>query len=199
MKKVIFNRKNRTILSTIIMALLLNIQGNAKVNVLKLSEDKKLILDLTDMYGGHATAMIKDQSGSIIFTDQFKQADQNAKKYDLSKLKEGSYQLILEDAMTVETVPFTLSNTKIEYLGEAHTVYKPKVDKKDGKFVVINHLALNKAVNLVVSKNGEEFYSENYEDEPSLGLRIDFSKAESGNYVIKLSTQGETFYNTISI
>ena len=199
MKKVFINLKSNTILTVVILLSSLCVQSFASVHALITPENKKLVVDISDLYGDHASCMIKDQEGTIVFAEKLAESDQVIKKYDLSQLKQGLYELILEDAMSVEIVKFELTDTKINYVDKARTVYKPTIIKKADDLVYLNQLALNKKVKIAVTKNGEDFFTKTYEGESSISKKIDFSTAEKGDYVIKVSILGETFYNTVSI
>ncbi len=199
MKKVFINLKSKTILTVVILLSSLSVQSFASVHALITPEDKKLVVDISDLYGDHATCMIKDQEGAIVFAEKIAESDQVIKKYDLNQLKEGAYELIIEDAMSVEIIKFELTKTEINYSNKARTVYKPTIIKKADNMIYLNQLALNKEVKIAVTKNGEDFFTETYVGQPSVSKKIDFSTAEKGDYVIKVSILGETFYNTVSI
>ncbi len=200
MKKVFFNLKSKTILSVVIILSSFSVQGFASSPAtITTTEDRKIVVDISDLSGDHATCKIKDQEGAIVYFEKIAQSNLAIKKYDLSQLTPGSYELILEDAMSIEVIKFELTDAEVKYFDKAKTVYKPTIVEKENKIVYFNQLALNKAVNITITKNGEYYYNQVYNDLPTISKKIDFSAAEKGDYLIEVSILGETFYNNISI
>ena len=199
MKKVLLKLKFKTILTVVLFLSSLCVQSFASVHALITPGDKKLVIDISNLYGDHATCRIVDNSGFVVFSEKITESNMIIKKYDLSKLDLGYYVLTLEDDMSIETIKFELTEGEINYSDRTRTVYKPTIIEKSENLYYLNQLALNKEVKLEVSKNGEYYFSETYINQPTISKKIDLTRAEKGEYLIKVSILGETFYNTVSI
>lgn len=200
MKKVLFNVKNNTILTAILCCFAISsFSSSLYANVDVQSKGKKVILDLTHMYGDKATCKLIDQQGKVLYINKINALDQEVKSYDLSSLTKGDYTMIIEDEMSIDKIFLQLSDSKITHVEKSKPIYKPTFIAEANDKVHFNLLSRNKEATLSVTRNGEELYSETYEGEPSINEIIDFSQADKGDYTIKVSILGEVFYKNVSI
>ena len=200
MKKVFINMKNNAILTAIFCCFAMCSVGTSlSANVNVQSYGKKVIVDLTHMYGDQASCQLIDEQGRVVYNNKIMALDQEVKSYDLSGLRKGDYTMIIEDEMSIDKIFLELSDSEIILLEKSKPIYKPTIIKQADKKVHFNLLSRTKDATLSVFKNGEEFFAKIYEGEPSINQIIDFSQADRGDYVIKVSILGEVFYENISI
>lgn len=194
------NVKNNAILTAILCCFAMCSVGTSLyANVDVQSSGKKVIVDLTHLYGDEATCQLIDEQGRVVYNNKIRAVDQVVKSYDLSGLEKGDYTMIIEDEMSIDKIFLELSDAEIVLLKKSKPIYKPIIIKQAGRKVHFNLLSRTKDVTLSVSKNDEEFYAKTYKGEPSIGQIIDFSQADRGEYVIRVSILGEVFYENISI
>ena len=170
------------------------------VNLTTSAASKKLVVNMSKMYGEHVTCTILDQVGNVIHREIIDVTDEFSKKYDMSKLAPGQYSLIVDDLMSVETLNFKLTSKEIIYnTGKSEIVYKPRVVVKDDNMVYLNLLALGKDVRITVLDDQNSLYTESFSGQSSISRRYNFNDSPSGNYVIKVQVDKEVFYTNISI
>ena len=201
MNKVLFNLKNNAILSALFCcyAMCCSFSTSLYANVEVTSYGKKVIVDLTHMYGDQANCRLVDDQGRVVYSSEISSLDKKVKNYDLSSLQKGDYTMIIEDEMSIEKIFLELSNAEIVSIEKSKPIYKPTIVRESGDRIHLNLLSRNKEVELSVTKKGEEFFSKTYVDEPSINEIIDFSRADKGDYVIQVSILGEVFYRNVSI
>lgn len=199
MKKVIFNLKSTSLLLLFLSALCLNNANAFSIKLIKSADEKKIVLDVSSLYGETATCKIVDHFGIVIFSDNIKKSSQINKKYDLNKLVSGTYKLILEDAMSVETINFELNETSIEYSEKTTTYYKPTVTIKKNNLVYVNMLSLSKHVTMSIYKDNDVLHKEEIENLDTISKVVDFSAAAKGTYTIEVAIGDQIFYNYIKI
>ena len=170
------------------------------VNLTTSAASKKLVVNMSKMYGEHVTCTILDQVGNVIHREIIDVTDEFSKKYDMSKLAPGQYSLVVDDLMSVETLNFKLTSKEIIYnSGKSEVVYKPRVVVKGDNMVYLNLLSLNKDVRITVLDDDNTLYTESFSGQSSVSRRYNFNNTPSGNYVIKVQVDKEVFYTNISI
>lgn len=200
MKKVLLN------LSIVIVSMLVSTASFSKsinplnLNVLTTSESKKLVVNLSHMYGSSVTCSIIDQSGVIIHKEKIETRTQTVKKYDLSKLKPGNYTVVIDDLMSIERLKVKLTADGITFTqNKSEIVYKPNVQVKDNGMVYFNLLALGKPVKVTVYNKDEPVYSEEFTDLNTVSRKFAFRNSSDGEYIIKVKVGDEVFFNQVNI
>ncbi len=167
----------------------------------KLSESKKLVLNLENMSAHTVKCDIMDQEGKIIYTDKINTKTQKARRYDLTSLTPGIYTISIDDLMKVEELTIVVtSNDVIVNRNNSEITYKPVVWLNENKSADFNLLSLGKSVNVTIyNENNEEVYAETFSKQTSIGKVYDFKKSEKGTYTMAVSVNGKTFYKYLTI
>ncbi len=186
------------------LALIMPTLGSASsyfsVHVLNTPEDKKLVVNLSKMYGKQVTCSILDEGKNVVYREKVATGSQIAKRYDLNALPLGSYTLVIDDALSVEKLGFTLTDETIIYhSAKSQVVYKPIIKVGDNKKVSFNLLALGKDVEIAVMDDNKTLYQKTYSDMPSINKQISFEDVLTGEYTVVVKVAGETFYKTVNI
>lgn len=199
MNKLLFNVKNLVFLSVLLMSLYATDSAAFAAGVEISSQGKSITVALNQYHGKYTVCKIIDSEGKVVYHEKIEGSSQNMKKYDLNSLPAGAYMFVIEDEMSLEKISLQLSETEIIGMDKARPIYKPTYSKESEDKIYLNMLARNKEVTVTVSKEGQELFFRSYEGEPSIQEVIDFSQAEQGDYVIKLTMLGEVFYENITI
>lgn len=200
MKKVLLNVSIVLVSMLISTSAFSNVSHPFNVNVLTTTESKKLVVNLSHMYGSMVTCSIIDQSGNIIHREKVESRTQTIKKYDLSNLEPGNYTVVIDDLMTIERLKVKLTADEIIYSqNRSEIIYKPSIKVVDDAVVYLNLLALGKPVKISVMKDNTIIHSENTADEGSVSRKYTFAESPAGEYIIKVKVGDEVFFNTVNI
>lgn len=200
MKKVLLNVSIVLVSMLISTSAFSNLSNPYNVNVLTTTESKKLVVNLSHMYGSSVTCSIIDQSGNIIHREKVESSTQTIKRYDLSNLKPGNYTVVIDDLMTIEKLKVKLTADEIIYSqNRSEIIYKPTIIVKDNAMVYLNLLALGRPVKISVIKGDSLIYSEETKDEGSVLRKYTFAESPAGEYIIKVKVGDEVFFNTVNI
>lgn len=141
------------------------------------------------------------EDGTLVFDDVIMKFSNLGKIYDLSQLPDGKYEIKMTTMYQHSVMDFYLQKNQIK-VGESQTkffavpVIIPGNDYFDIKF------NSPKLANLKIELLTWEGYSV-FRDEPTgivaLSKRYKLSKLEQGKYMIKVSTDDYSYYNTIEL
>ncbi len=166
----------------------------------KITAETKIInVNLGDVKNDEITIRIEDSKGTELLTEKVKGAQRFAKKYNVSKLEDGSYNMIIAKKTVRTTQPFVISNNKvtisdIEKKEKFIPVLNMKGDKLDVNVLLGNYS--NITVTLYDNEGRKVFNEKNYVV-VDLHKRYDLSQLAAGVYVAEVKAGDETFYYTI--
>jgi hypothetical protein len=162
------------------------------------AETKVINVNLGDVKNDEITIRIEDSKGTELLTEKVKGAQKFAKKYNVSKLEDGSYNMIIAKKTVRTTQPFVISNNKvtisdIEKKEKFIPVLNMKGDKLDVNVLLGNY---SNTVTLYDNEGRKVFNEKNYVV-VDLHKRYDLSQLVAGVYVAEVKAGDETFYYTI--
>tara|TARA_R110001583_G_scaffold86860_1_gene226703 strand:+ start:38617 stop:39204 length:588 start_codon:yes stop_codon:yes gene_type:complete len=160
--------------------------------------DSKLI-DLS-LYNtdGDLTVRVKDSNGYVLYTERFEGQDYS-KKYDLNTLPNGDYFFEIEGQTKIKLVPFKVKSKGVILNNASKTsMFKPIV-RQDNSKVYISQLALNSEPLKVVfyDKSYNVLYKEVLNGSVNLEKVLNISKLKKGDYILKMSSNTQSFTKNI--
>ncbi len=187
---------------TIVAALLLFVaaNGNAADGLdLKINDQQNLVVELQGVES-KAVLSLRDESGVVIFKDQFLNQDNYSKTLSFEDLPNGTYTLTLDKE-------FTVSNSRIHKSGKSlivdngkyEFVFKPMF-KTYGKKVLVymaNPAEKNTEIE-IFDLSGEQVGNLKTKD-LVLKKTFDFTEVPSGEYTLKVTSGDHVFYKTLQV
>ena len=142
---------------------------------------------------------IYDENGVIVHSDYIKNAEDYARRFDLTPLKEGMYFLKIQNGTKEMIYSLRLNTDNVAILGIEEN-NKPAFRRKDGR-VYMNYLnAEIDAVEVrVTDANGNLLFEETFEDIFVVEKAFNFKEAFKGDYTIAVTTSENAYYETVSI
>jgi hypothetical protein len=200
MKKVFFKFCTVIALTAVASGTFANDDSLYSVHVSRSAENKKVVLNLTDMMAYQVQCQIIDHLGRIIHTDKIRTDDVAQMKYDLNELAIGEYTFIINDLMKVERFKIKVTQEGVDFENPvAEIMYKPVVWLNADKKADFNLLALNNDVKVELISDEGILLSESFENRNVINKRYDLSHLDAGEYTMKVFIKDEVFYRYLSI
>jgi hypothetical protein len=173
-----------------------NVDG---VEVKIASNAKNVIVNLGDVQNEEIKITLVDDDQNILLTETVKDVKSFTKRYNVSRLDDGSYKMIITKK-TVRTVqPFSIEKgiVKMSNLDKKEK-FLPTLTFNNGKLDV--NVLLGNYSNIVVKlfdNEGREVMTDNHYAEFKLNKRYDLVKLPTGVYVAQVMAGDETFSYTV--
>lgn len=175
----------------------LNYLGETTVKVT--AESKVIKVNLGDVKNDEVNIRIEDTEGNVLISEKVKNATSLTKKYNVSKLEEGSYNLIVAKQTSRLTQPFQVGTDKITIAEiERKEKFIPVVSQKDNQLKV--NVLLGNYSNITVSifdNTGHKVFEEKNYVVMNLHKGYNLSELPAGVYIAEVMAGDETFYYTI--
>lgn len=138
------------------------------------------------------TVQIKEIGGSVIL-DEVVKSEKGFRKYDLHNLPSGTYTLELSDDLKIKIQNFVIKGEDLSMSKEVVTIYKPVILVSENN-IDVNLLTLNQNVSVkILDDNDSVVFSEKIVS-PSIHKRYDLTRLSKGQYTMKVSFGGRSFY-----
>ncbi len=167
----------------------------------KVTSDSKVIsVNLGDVKNDEISIRIEDANGNELVSEKVKGSQNFAKKYNVSKLEDGNYNIIIAK-QTLRTVqPFKIVDNKVIVLAtEKKEKFLPLLSQ-DGDKLNVNVL-LGNFSNITVTlydNEGRKVFDEKNYVVLNLHKRYDLSKLPQGIYVAEVMAGDESFFFTVT-
>ncbi len=167
----------------------------------KVTSDSKVIsVNLGDVKNDEISIRIEDANGNELVSEKVKGSQNFAKKYNVSKLEDGNYNIIIAK-QTLRTVqPFKIVDNKVIVLAtEKKEKFLPLLSQ-DGDKLNVNVL-LGNFSNITVTlydNEGRKVFDEKNYVVLNLHKRYDLSKLPKGIYVAEVMAGDESFFFTVT-
>lgn len=164
------------------------------------SSSKTIIVNFGDVLKEEITLRIMDENENTLLSETVKNVKSFTKKYNMSRLDNGNYKMIVTKK-TIRTVqPFTIE-AGIVTMSETEKKEKflPTITFNDDKLDV--NVLLGNYSNIVVKlydNEGKEIMSDKHLAEFKLNKRYNLAKLQAGVYVAEVLAGDETFSYTIT-
>ena len=165
--------------------------------IVKKLDGKLINLSLNNL-NGNVSVIIKDIYGEVLYSEDFNSLT-TTKKYDLSLLPSGSYNISLETATKIKMVPFSVDHKNVEIKEENNVVYFKPVIHAKGDLVYVSKLAV-KNEKMEVSLYDENFniiYQENIKGINNIGKVLNMANLKAGKYTVIAESEGNKVVKTI--
>jgi hypothetical protein len=174
-----------------------NVDG---VEVKIASTTQSVIVNLGDVQNEEIIINLVDEDQKTLLTETVKNVNGFIKKYNVSRLEDGNYKIIITKK-TVRTVqPFTIEHGEVKMSGlDKKEKFLPTMNFNEGKLDV--NVLLGNYSNIIVKlfdNEGREVMTDNHYAEFKLNQRYDLSKLPTGVYVAQVMAGDETFSYTMT-
>jgi hypothetical protein len=164
------------------------------------STTQSVIVNLGDVQNEEIKISLVDEDQKTLMTETVKNANGFVKKYNMSRLEDGSYKMIITKK-TVRTVqPFTIEKGEVKMSGmDKKEKFLPALSFNNGKLDV--NVLLTNYSNIIVKlfdNEGREVMTDNHYAEFKLNQRYDLAKLPAGVYVAQVMAGDETFSYTVT-
>lgn len=179
--------------------IVLALSASANDNYFKLSvmQDKIFSLSVANVNGA-ASISITDEEGNVLFNEDVETSGRLNRRYDLSALPNGTYELSYEDNFKVQSVSFLMEDA-ISF-GEEKVSFVPVISN-DGTSLKVGLLSQSesKMYVSVFDVNNRLILSEVLKGDQYFGKGYDLSKIRKGTYTVLVSTDGRSYSRIIKI
>ena len=159
------------------------------------SETNAVIVNIGDYKNEAVTIKIEDAYGHQLLSETVKDAQSFIKKYNVSKLEDGSYNLVVSKKTLKTVQPFLIKN---------HAVVMSEFEKKEKFIPTVNftedklnvNVLLGNYSNITVSifdNEGRKVFDEKNYVVFDMHKRYDLSKLPKGAYWVEVMAGDETF------
>jgi hypothetical protein len=156
--------------------------------------NKTITLDLKRNIGSEVSVLIVDLEGTTVFNEKFK-ASKKARKYNLSNLAVGTYDLIIEDATSITTKKVYISNASLLVDDKALVVNKPTIINNGSYWIIKNNSDV--VVDFTISDENNVLTRQTLTP-GGLDKKIYTAKLEPGIYSITYNINGRNYYDTVT-
>lgn len=155
------------------------------IQIIESANTKKVSVVLEGL-SAPATITIEDANGEVLIEEKAK--GKFAKSFNLNRLPQGEYRLVVNTGMVETVQPLSLTK-EIVVLNEAarYEVYAPAINVNEN-FVDLSFLN-NRFGNVYVvflDKNGDVVYEENIQNALKVEKRYDLSRLPKGDYSVRV-------------
>jgi len=180
MKAIILN-----VLFLVASATLASAGTSPLIQITESANTKKVSVVLEGL-SAPATITIEDANGEVLIEEKAK--GKFAKSFNLNRLPQGEYRLVVNTGMVETVQPLSLTK-EIVVLTEAarYEVYAPAINVNEN-FVDLSFLN-NRFGNVYVvflDKNGDVVYEENIQNALKVEKRYDLSRLPKGDYSVRV-------------
>jgi hypothetical protein len=173
-----------------------NVDG---VEVKIASNAQNVIVNLGDVQNEEIKISLIDEDQNILLTETVKDVKSFTKRYNVSRLEDGGYKMIITKK-TVRTVqPFSIEKGVVKMSNmDKKEKFLPTLSFDNGKLDV--NVLLGNYSNIVVKlfdNEGREMMTDNHYAEFKLNKRYDLAKLPAGVYIAQVMAGDETFSYTV--
>ncbi len=163
------------------------------------SEPKAIVLNLGNIKKADITISIEDANGNQVLVEKIKDTQYFAKKYNVSKLENGEYNLIVTKKTLRTVQPFKVTNQTVEIsVLEKREKFIPVLNQNGDKLDV--NVLLGNYSNITVNMydiEGRRVFDEKNYVVFQLNKRYDLAQLAPGVYTVEVLAGDESFYYTV--
>ena len=196
MKNLIKNFALITAFLTVGILTAKDIEPNPFAIVKKL--DGKLINLSLNNLSGNVAVIIKDIYGEVLYSENFNSFT-TTKKYDLSLLPSGNYNISLETETKIKVVPFSVDHKNVDIKEENKTIsFKPVIHLK-GDLIYVSKLAVrNEKMKVsLYDESSNLIYQQNIKGSNNIGKVLNMAKLQKGKYTVVAESEGNKVVKSI--
>jgi hypothetical protein len=172
--------------------------ANENKNSFNITDGKRVKVEFKIVKKGH-TLSIKDESGTIMYSQEIKKSGTYSQIFDLSKLEKGNYTTELEKDFEIIIKYFSVLDGKISFKDEK-TIFKPVIRIKDNLILISKMNFEKEPLKIVLYYNDEIILSENTTDSGDIINRVyRVSKKIRGDYKVIVNTDNRSYKKDFNI
>lgn len=154
------------------------------------------VLKFSNVKKGH-TYTIKDHKGNIVYSKVIEKGGTYAKKFDFTRLKDGSYTFEVNKDFEITITPFEISLQRVRFFNDQMTkIFKPNV-RVEQDILMISQLSLNSVpMHYELFFEDDLIYTGTLEGQQVLNGLLKLSKHEKGTYNLKMKSGDQYYYRT---
>ncbi|MHB0756538.1 hypothetical protein [Polaribacter sp. M15] len=143
---------------------------------------------------------IKDDNGTVLYSENIKKEGKLSKVFDFSKLNNGNYTLELEKDFQIIVKPLKINGNKVT-LDESSKkiIYKPVVRNENNKLFISKIAFDKKPLEVALYYNDEIIYSETVKGDAILNRVYKLDKEIKGGYKVIIRNNGRSFIKEFKI
>ncbi|MHB0756539.1 hypothetical protein [Polaribacter sp. M15] len=190
--------KKRLVLVAIVMLGAFTNYANSKDGNYNLDVKKVKVVFTGAKKGEQLT--IKDDNGTVLYSEDIKKEGKLSKVFDFSKLNDGNYTLELEKDFQIIVRPLKINGNKVTLDDSAKKViFKPVVRSIDNKLLISKITFDEKPLDVALYFNNEIIYSETLEGNTILNRVYKLDEEIKGEYKVVIYNNGRSFTNRFEI
>jgi hypothetical protein len=164
------------------------------------SNSKNIFVNLGDVQKEEITITLMDDDQNTLVSESVKDVKNFAKKYNVSRLDDGNYKMIITKK-TIRTVqPFIILHGEVTMsVEDKKEKFLPTISFSNDKLDV--NVLLSNYSNIIVKlydNEGREVMNDKQMAEFKLNKRYNLSNLQAGVYVVEVTAGDETFRYTIT-
>lgn len=158
-----------------------------------------LLLQTAQWNQSDLNVQIKDEEGRTIFDQTYKITEATKiKKYNLSRLSEGTYKIVLSNELRTSKQNITKKDKGILIDPMIETYFKPQISVL-GKQLKVNYLNLDHQSTLKILDPNHETIYEALIDHPGYNQQFNLSKLDRGSYTLLVTQGNERFIHSFNL
>ena len=180
----------RTIINLIVAVLVATTASAGITPSITTDGTKAFIVDTESWKSDHLDVEIRDNKGSLIFTDTY--TTKNGKKFNFENLPNGEYTITLSDDLRSTTQTFEITRDAIFVNPNKVVEYKPVINMEDNH-IDVNYLSRNSSTSVAIYGNNEKIYDVKFKDQNAVHQRFDISQLPEGSYTLSVRSGGRSY------
>jgi hypothetical protein len=185
----------RNILFLAAVLFTINLSASINPSFIKEVNAKSVVVNLSKWSKGNFTITIENAFGEELFKENIGNPIA-ARQYNLSKMPNGSYNIIIENDQKISIQTIEIKGKEILANPSIREIYKPT-------FIVENNIWSVQALDLnknskvsIYDEDGNVVYAEKI-DNPKVSKQFNVEKLSAGNYELTCSIGDKTFSKSI--
>ena len=164
-----------------------------------ISNVKRVKVEFNSVKKGQ-TLIIKEDNGSILFSQNLKTTGQYSRMFDLSALKNGNYTAELNKTFEIIVKPFVVSNGNVHFLSKDETkIIKPIIRNKENKLFISKIDTNKEPVQVILYFKNEIIFSKTFIESKNLNKVFRLAENEIGDYRVIVNSQNKSYVKEFKI
>tara|TARA_B100000795_G_scaffold209744_1_gene163313 strand:+ start:5538 stop:6113 length:576 start_codon:yes stop_codon:yes gene_type:complete len=189
--------KTKVLVVAFLLGAFVNYANNTDLNNVLNAE--KVTIEFNDVKEGHILT-IKDNYGTILYSENVITKGKLVKNFDFSKLKNGNYSFELNKDFEIIVKTLEVKNKKVIFNeGSKKVIFKPVIRNKKN-ILMISQIAFDKKpTKVVLFFDDEIIYSETIKGEVILNRVYKLDKEVKGNYKVIIYNNNRSYVHDFII
>lgn len=171
----------------------------ANEGITTISNVKRVKVEFNSVKKGN-TLIIKEDNGSILFSENLKTTGNYSRMFDLSALKNGNYTAELNKNFEIIVKPFVVNDGNVSFLTSKETKIIKPIIRNENNRLFISKIDTNKEpVHVTLYYKEELIFSKTFNESKNLNKVFRLAKNEFGNYRVIVNSQNKSYVKEFNI